>query len=772
MHIPVEKVKLIKLSTLLFSIAITPNVLSAPLLGKAPLNEVIAAMTLVEKVKLVRGTGMNISVTNEQKDNDDSPAVGETDNGRVDGAAGNSYAIPRLGIPSIVLADGPAGLRIQPLREDDPDNSYYCTAFPIATLLASTWDTALVEEVGEAIGEEVKEYGVDILLAPGMNIQRFPLGGRNFEYYSEDPLLTGKMAAAMVRGVQSNGVGTSIKHYVANNHEWNRNKINVQVDEKTLREIYLKGFEIAIKESKPWTVMSSYNKVNGSYTSESYDLLTETLRNDWGFDGFVMTDWFGGTDAVAQIEAGNDLLMPGTDHQEEQLLDAGKNGKLDLQALDRSVEDILRIVMRTPAFKGYQYSNKPDLKRNALVARRAAADGMVLLKNANQVLPLKPASKLAIFGNTSYRMITGGTGSGDVNEAYSVSLLDGVVAQGFAVDSAIGEKYEKYMAKEEAKRPKPKGLEAFLVQPPIPEMKVSRQDIDRAASEDDVALITIGRNSGEFADRVPTHFSVNADELHMIEMVSSAFRKRGKPVLAILNIGGPIEMVIWRDQVDAILLAWQPGQEAGNAITDVLNGKVSPSGKLTATFPVKLSDVPAAEGFPGKVDAPDQQPTGLFRSQPASVTYTDEGNVGYRHFNVHKKNVAYPFGYGLSYTTFKYTNFKVSEMDEAGQLTASVTVKNTGKYSGKEVVQLYVSPISSGRDSHPAQLQAFEKTSLLQPGETETLNFLVRAEQLAEYDPNLGDWYAQAGKYELAIGSSSRKILRRKKITLSRTISK
>lgn len=768
----VGQMKLVKLSTLIFSIALTPNVFSAPLLGKAPLHDVIASMTLEEKIKLVRGTGMDISVTTEQQGNDGSPAVGETDKGRVEGAAGNTYAIPRLGIPSIVLADGPAGLRIQPLRKDDPGHSYYCTAFPIATLLASSWDTSLVEEVGEAIGEEVKEYGVDILLAPGMNIQRFPLGGRNFEYYSEDPLLTGKLAAAMVRGVQSNGVGTSVKHYVANNHEWNRNKINVQVDEKALREIYLKGFEIAIKESKPWTVMSSYNKINGNYTSESYDILTETLRNKWGFDGFVMSDWFGGTDAVAQIEAGNDLLMPGTDRQESQLLDAAKNGSLDLQALDRSVEDILRIIMRTPTFKEYKYSNKPDLKGNAGVARRAAAEGMVLLKNAGQVLPLKPASKMAIFGNTSYRMITGGTGSGDVNEAYSVSLLDGVVTQGFAVDSSIGEKYEEYLVIEEAKRPKPKGLEAFLAQPLIPELKVNPQEIDRAAAENDIALITIGRNSGEFADRDPSHFSINADELQMLQMISSAFRKVGKPVLAILNIGGPIEMVSWRDQVDAILLAWQPGQEAGHAITDVLTGNITPSGKLAATFPVNLTDVPAAKGFPGKVDNPEQQPTGVFRSQPSAVTYTDGYNVGYRYFNAYNKDVAYPFGHGLSYTTFGYTNIHVSEMNDAGQLTVSVTVKNTGNYSGKEVVQLYAYPKPGNRDGYPTQLRAFAKTRLLRPGDAETLTFLVRAEQLAEYYPNLGDWRAQAGKYELAIGSSSRDIRSRKAFTLSRTIAK
>ncbi len=753
-------------SMLALSLALSPSVLAEPVLGKDPLPEVIAAMTLEEKIKLVHGTGMSISGANEEETD---PAVGETDTGRVEGAAGNTYAIPRLGIPSIVLADGPAGLRIQPIRENDPDNTYYCTAFPIATLLASSWDTELIENVGTAMGEEVKEYGVDILLAPGMNLQRYPLGGRNFEYYSEDPLLTGKMAAAMVRGVQSNGVGTSIKHYVANNHEWNRNKIDVQVDEKTLRELYLKGFEIAVKESDPWTVMSSYNKVNGTYTSESYELLTETLRHQWGFDGFVMTDWFGGADAVAQIEAGNDLLMPGTKDQAKQLLEGSKSGELDTQALDRSVEDILRVVMRTPTFKGYKYSNKPNLKANADVSRRAATEGMVLLKNKRSVLPLVENAKLALFGNTSYAMITGGTGSGDVNEAYSVSLLDGLENQGFVVDAGLGQQYTTYIAAEEAKRPKLTGIEAFLSHPPIDEYMISDAAIADAAKNNDIGLITIGRNSGEFADREPAHFELNEFEQGLIARVSVAFKKAKKPVVVVLNIGGPVEMVSWRDKVDAILLAWQPGQEAGNAIADILDGAVTPSGKLAATFPLSLSDAPASEGFPGKVDDVNYKPEGLFRSQPASVVYTDKGEVGYRHYNAEKDKVAYPFGYGLSYTAFTFSNVKVSNPDDSGNVAVTLTVKNTGNYAGKEVVQVYA---GKKMGKYATALKGFKKTSLLKPGASENLKLVIDTHNLAEYAPTLAAWYAKAGKYEFAIGSSSRDIKARKTIKLPLTMAK
>ena len=728
------------------------SALAEPTLGEDSIDKVVAALTLEEKIKLVRGTGMSTT------DNDEGPAVGENDKGKVTGAAGTTHAVPRLGIPSIVLADGPAGLRIQPHRTSDPDNTFYCTAFPIATLLASSWDTALVESVGKSIGEEVKEYGVDILLAPGMNVQRYPLGGRNFEYYSEDPLLSGKMAAAMVRGVQSQGVGASLKHYVANNHEWNRDTLNVKIDEKTLQEIYLKGFEIAVKDSQPWTVMSSYNKVNGEYTSESHTLLTTVLRGQWGFEGFVMTDWFGGQNAEQQIEAGNDLLMPGTDQQEQALLAAAKHGRLDIGALDTSVKRLLNIIVQTPTFKSYEYSNKPDLEHNANIARRAAAEGMVLLKNDKQTLPLPTGAGLALFGNTSYKVVTGGTGSGDVNEAYSVSLMEGLANQNFVVDQSLSKSYQTYIDGEVAKQPKLTGLEAFLPVKPFAELSLSQSSIEAAAENNDLAVVTLGRSSGEFVDREAADFSMREAEVNVLKMVSKAFHKHAKPVVVIMNIGGSVEMVSWRDHADAILLAWQPGQEAGNAIADLLIGKVTPSGKLTNTFPVSLDQYVASQNFPGKVTDPDGEPAGILRSLPSEVTYHDTTEVGYRYFNAHDSDVAYPFGYGLSYTNFKYSDIKVGKADKNGNFKLTLTVKNTGQYAGKEVVQLYVS--RRGKKSYPygTDLHDFVKTGQLQPGASQTVSLQVTSENLQRFNADKNRWRLEKGKYDLFIGSSSRNI--------------
>ena len=722
-----------------------------PQLGKDSLDKVVAAMTLEEKAHLVIGTGMAGS-------SGEAPVVGETRN-LVPGAAGTTYPIPRLGIPAIVLADGPAGLRINPLREGDA-NTYYCTHFPIGTLLASTWNTELVEQVGQAIGNEVLEYGTDVLLAPALNIHRNPLCGRNFEYYSEDPVVSGKTAAAYVRGVQSNGVGTSIKHYALNNQETNRMKNDVRVSPRAVREIYLKGFEIAVKESQPWTVMSSYNFVNGVYTSESKDLQTTMLRDEWGFKGMVMTDWFGGADAAAQMWAGNDMLQPGRPGQFEDIVEGVRSGRLSEADLDRNVRRVLELIVKSPRFKGYEFSNKPDLKAHAAVTRQSAVEGMVLLEN-NGVLPLaSEISRVALFGTTSYDFIAGGTGSGNVNRAYTVSLLEGLRNAGYAIDAELEKTYTKYI-KEETERLNPKSddpMAMFMPKIRAGEFVPSAGLLDKMVRANDVAIITLGRNSGEFLDRKVADFTLTEQESGMIEAVCAAFHEAGKKVVVILNIGGVIETASWKNLPDAVLLAWQAGQEGGNSVADVLKGVANPSGKLTMTFPVRYEDHASSRNFP--ID----MAFGMFGkdkdAEPQrNVDYTEyeEGiYVGYRWFDKQGLEVSYPFGYGLSYTRFEWSEASVKP--SRGETAVRVKVTNTGKIPGKDVVELYVAAPQGELDKPVKELKAYAKTRELQPGESQLVTLKVKNSELASYDESASAWVTDAGHYDFMLGSSSRDI--------------
>ena len=660
----------------------------------------------------------------------------------------------------MVLADGPAGLRINPTREGDTA-TYYCTHFPIGTLLASTWNQELVESVGKAIGNEVLEYGADVLLAPALNIHRNPLCGRNFEYYSEDPLVSGKIAAAYVRGVQSNGVGTSIKHFAVNNQETNRMSNDAQVSPRALREIYLKGFEIAVKEAEPWTVMSSYNYVNGTYTSESKDLQTTLLRDEWGFKGMVMTDWFGGSDVVAQMNAGNDMLQPGLQKQYDSLIVAAKSGVLDDAVLSRNVKRILEMIMKTPRFKGYKYSNKPDLKAHAAVTRQSATEGMVLLKNDNNALPLASTVKnIALFGCTSYDFVAGGTGSGNVNRAYTVSLLEGLSNAGYTVDDNLKSVYEKYLAAEKERLAKEK-KGPFMPDKRPDEMSLTPAMVNEQVGKSDVALITIGRTSGEFLDRNVADFNLSQAETQMVQTVTRAFHAAGKKVIVVLNIGGVIETASWKNLPDAILCAWQAGQEGGNSVADVLKGNASPSGKLTMTFPLSFADAASSKNFPVDMNTSiDLVNKGERKHDVKNVDYTnyeEDIYVGYRYFDSFGKNVSYPFGYGLSYTTFEYTNPAI--MSENGTYTVTVNVKNIGKCAGKEVVQLYVSAPNNKEMNKPVkELKAFAKTKELKPGESELVTMTVAAADLASFDIATSSWVVDAGKYEFLIGASSRDI--------------
>jgi beta-glucosidase len=758
-----------------------------PKLGKDPVKKVIAAMTLEEKAALVVGTGMRMPggpppsapanpSANPPANPPSGPVIGQTQS-LVAGASGTSFALPRLGITPMVLADGPAGLRIDPARANDK-NTYYCTAFPVATLLASTWDTGLVNKVGQAMGNEILEYGADVLLGPGMNIHRNPLCGRNFEYYSEDPYVTGKIAAAMINGVESEGVGTSVKHYAANNAETNRNSLNTIVSERALREIFLEGFRIAVQEAQPWTVMSSYNLINGVYASQSSDLLTNILRKDWDFKGFVMTDWFGGKDPVAQMIAGNDMLMPGTQNQIQNIIKAVQEGKLDIGILDRNVERILNIMLQSPRFKGYKYSNKPDLKAHAQVARQSASEGMVLLKNTNGSLPFGSNIKnIAAFGNTSYEIITGGTGSGDVNEAYSVSLMDGLENAGFKTNKDLDLLYNNYLKLTKAGRPQMTGFMAMMGSKPIEELILNQDIINGMVNLSDAAIITIGRNSGEGSDRVNAKgdFQLSDSEQQLIKMVSTAFQAKGKKAIVILNVGGVVETASWRDLPDAILLAWQAGQETGNSIADILCGKVNPSGKVATTFPVSYEDVPSAKTFPGTELPTDQsagqgQTGGFGRSKPAVVTYEDGIYVGYRYYESFKVKPAYEFGYGLSYTSFAYSNIKLSSPKFSGNITVSVDIKNNGPVAGKEVVELYLSAPALKLDKPALELKGFAKTRLLQPGETQTLTFIISSRNLSSFDPASSSWIAEAGKYEVMIGASSRDIRQSTSFSLAKDL--
>ena len=732
------------------SVALDASAQNAPQLRSDNIDEVMAAMTLEEKAQILVG-GANNFFSN-------GAVVGgaaET----VPGAAGTTAAIPRLGIPQTILTDGPAGVRINPTREGDA-KTYYATAFPIGSALASTWNTELVEEVGKAIGNETKEYKCDVILGPGMNLHRNPLCGRNFEYYSEDPVVTGKIAAAYVKGVQSQGAGTSIKHFAVNSQETERTSVDERVSQRALRELYLRGFEIAVREGKPWTVMASYNRVNGPLAQESRDLLTDVLRTDWGYQGMVMTDWIGQRNTGAQVHAGNDLMEPGQPQQSEEIVTKVKNGQLDIKDVDNSVRRLLEYIVKTPTFNKYQASNAPDLNAHAAITRRAANEGIVLLEN-NGVLPLdKKIQTVALYGVCSYEFLSGGVGSGCVHPPYVVDMVKGLGNAGIKTTESLTNIYQKYVEfaklKFETDRSPAKWFQSLVMgQQKYPEIDFSIYSFMKEVPNADAAIITLGRQAGEGIDReIEGEFNLSEQERQMVIQVSQAFHQAGKPVIIIINSGSVIETASWKNYADAILVAWQPGMEGGNSVADILTGKANPSGKLTMTWPIDVADHPSTKNFPNaSVDIFTYTSAGNRMPGYQFTNHEEDIYVGYRYFDSFQKNVSYPFGYGLSYTTFAYSKPSVKKSGE--QIEVSITVKNTGKVAGKEAVQVYVAAPKGNLEKPAKELKAFGKTRELQPGESQTLRMTLQRRDLASFDEEQSAWIVDAGTYQFLIAASA-----------------
>ncbi len=731
-----------------------PSDNKAPQLGVDKIDQVIAAMTPEEKIGLIVGDGKFINAGKKGNNNKEVPIANRN----------SKPVIPRLAIKTTALTDGPSGINKPPAPEGAV-NYTYTTAFPTPTCLAATWNTELAEEIGKAYGNELLEYDYDLALMPALNLHRNPRCGRNFEYYSEDPLLTGKMASAVVRGLQSYGVGVTLKHFVANNQETNRRTYNAVISRRALREMYLRGFEIAVRESKPWAIMTSYNRLNGFYTAENPELLKDIVREEWGFRGLFMTDFDGYGDAVAKVRAGNDMLMGGNMQEYNQLKTALKNKTLDEKTLDENLVYNLELKLKSPSMKGYDPSFKPDLKAHAKIARQGAAEGMVLLKNEHNALPLKSEKTVAVFGKISYHLIAFGTGSGGVRSyKYRVSVNEGLKDAGFQVLSDLEKEYRAYIEKikrenlvppyfDNPKMREDNGIKGNQAPPHFKnrlvafskEKPLSKKAIKDYEKRADVAVITLGRSAGENYEN--GYLPITATELDLVRNVSEIFHHAGKKVIVVLNVAGVWGTASWRDYADAILLAWLPGQEGGHAVADILKGAVNPSGKLPDSFPVKYEDVPSAGSFPG---VPPDNPYNSF--------YKEGIYVGYRYYDSFDVPVAWEFGFGMSYTTFEYSNLKLSSNTFSSKITVQVTVKNTGKVAGKEVVQLYLAAPASEIEKPVQELKGFAKTRLLQPGESQQLSFELNARLLSSFWSGISAWVADKGDYEVRVGASSKDI--------------
>jgi beta-glucosidase len=737
-------------------------------LGKDKIESVIAAMTPEEKIRMTVGDGKFLPAV-EQKNVEQGTGI-------IIANQNSKMVIPRLSVFSTAFSDGPSGLNRDPKPAGATEYTY-TTAFPTSTCLAASWNTELAEQVGKAFGSEVLDYDYDVILMPALNLHRNPMDGRCFEYYSEDPLLSGKMAANIVNGLQSEGIGATLKHFAGHNQQTNRRIYNAIISQRALREIYLRGFEIAVKESAPACIMTSYNKINGFYTAENPELLQGIVRQEWGYKGLFVTDWDGSGSAVAKVRAGNNLLMSGNMDEVNELTAALKNKTLDESTLDKNLIYNMQLKLNSPRAKGHKPSMKPDLEAHAKIAAEAASEGMVLLKNDNKTLPFSNVKTVALFGKIGYYLIEAGTGSGGIrSNKYAISVNEGLKNSGFKVLKELEDKYTGYIAGIFEKNlvppyfnnPKmladngvkdgkaPAHFKKRLV-PFADELPMSKAEIVKQAPVSDVAIVTLGRSGGENYENGYLPFTDT--EIEMVKNVCEVYHAAGKKVVVVLNVGGVCETASWRDYPDAILLAWQPGQEGGNVVADILKGTVNPSGKLPDSFPMKYEDVPSASVFPGE---PAENPINSF--------YKEGIYVGYRYYDSFKVPTAYEFGYGLSYTTFEYSGLKLSSATFTDKLVATVTVKNTGSVAGKEVVQLYLSAPVAGLEKPDQELKGFAKTILLQPGESQELSFTLDARALASFQSGISAWVADAGDYEIRIGASSKDIRQKANFSLAKEL--
>lgn len=645
----------------------------------------------------------------------------------------HTKAIDRLHIPSIMMTDGPHGLRKQDEKADNLgiNNSVPATCFPSAAGMACSWDRELIRNMGVAIGEECIAENVSILLGPAANIKRSPLCGRNFEYFSEDPYLSSQMAANHIKGVQSQGVGTSLKHFAANNQEHRRMTTDTIMDERTLREVYLASFEGAVKEAQPWTVMCAYNKVNGEYCSENKYLLTDILRDDWGHKGVVVSDWGAVNDRVSGLKAGLELEMPSSSGSgDRKIIEAVKKGELSEDVLDRAVERLLNIIFK--AFDNRKANASYNKDNHHQLARKAASESMVLLKNEDNILPLRKEGTIGVIGAFAKNPRYQGGGSSHINPTKLDNIYDEIEkTAGGSAKILYAEGY-----------------------------KLDSDDIDEAlideakkvAKKSDVVVLFAGlpdRYESEGYDRV--HMSMPESHIKLIEAVAEVQSN----VVVVLSNGSPIEMP-WINKVKGVLEAYLGGQALGGAIADLLFGIANPCGKLAETFPQKLSNNPSYLNFPGKGDRVEYR-EGLF--------------VGYKYYDAKEIEPLFPFGFGLSYTTFEYSDISLDkkEMNDKDTLTVRIRIKNTGKVYGKEIVQLYVSDVKSSMVRPVKELKGFEKVEL-QPGEEKIVTFELNKRAFAYYDVKLKDWDVESGDFEILIGKSSRDIVLKESVYVKSSI--